>query len=109
MEDLWNFPGSSVVKNPPANAGAVGSIPESGRPPGEGNGNSLQYPSLGNSMDRGAWQATVHGVKKELDLVTEQQQKTFDVSTSNHCEWNFSFFRAAKSIQSCPTLQLYGL
>ena len=62
------FPGDSGVKCLPANAGAVGSIPESGRPPGEGNGNSLQYPSLGNSTEKGAWQATVHGVKKELDM-----------------------------------------
>ena len=43
-------------------------IPRSGRSPGEGNGNQLQYPCLGNPMDRGAWQATVHGVTKELDM-----------------------------------------
>ena len=49
-------------KNPPANAGEVGSIPGLGRSPGEGNGNPLQYSCLGNPMDRGAWQATVHGV-----------------------------------------------
>ena len=52
------FPGS-VLKNPPANAGDVGSIPGSRRPPGGGNGNPLQYSCLGNPMDRGAWQATV--------------------------------------------------
>ena len=46
------------------NAGDVGSIPGSGRSPGEGNGNSLQYSCLENSMDRGAWWATVHGVTK---------------------------------------------
>ena len=46
--------GGSVVKNPPVNAGDMGSIPESGRSPGEGNGNSLQYSCLENSMDRGA-------------------------------------------------------
>ena len=51
-------------KNPPANAGVVGSIPGSGRSPGEGNGNPLQYSCLGNAMDRGAWQATVHEVAK---------------------------------------------
>ena len=56
------FPGGSAVKNPPANAGDVGSIPESGRSPGEGNGNPLRYSCLGNPMDRGAWQATVHGI-----------------------------------------------
>ena len=46
------------------NAGDPGLIPESGRSPGEGNGNSLQYSCLENSMDGGAWQATVHGVTK---------------------------------------------
>ena len=54
-----------VVKNPPANAGdakGADSIPGSGRSPGEGNGNPLQYSCLENSMDRGAWWATVHGV-----------------------------------------------
>ena len=48
------FPGGSVVKNPPVNAGDVGLIPGSGRSPGEGNGNSLQYFSQGNPIDRGA-------------------------------------------------------
>ena len=63
------------VKNLPANAGDTGSIPGSGRSSGEGNGNPLQYSCLGNPMDRGAWQATVHGGHKnvELDLATKQQ------------------------------------
>ena len=52
------------VKNLPANAGDVGSIPGLGRYPGEGNGNPLQYSSLDNPMDRGAWQATVMGSQK---------------------------------------------
>ena len=56
-----------VVKNPPANAGDSSSIPGSGRSPGEGNGNQLEYYCQGNTMDRGAWQATVLGVAKELD------------------------------------------
>ena len=56
------FPGGSVVKNLPANIGDMGLIPGLGRSPGEGNGNPLQYSCLGNSMDRGAWWATVHGV-----------------------------------------------
>ena len=56
------------LKNPPAKAGNSGSIPESGRSPGEGNGNSLQYSCLGNLMDRGAWQAIVHGFEKESDM-----------------------------------------
>ena len=59
-----NFPTGSAVKNPPANAGDAGSIPGSGRSPGEGNSNPLQHPCLGNAMDRGAWQPTVHGGHK---------------------------------------------
>ena len=58
------------VKNPPANAGGtrdVCSIPGSGRSPGEGNGNLLQYYRLGNPRDRGGWQAMVHGLIEELD------------------------------------------
>ena len=61
---LVGFPGGSVVKNTPANAGDAGSIPV-GRYPGEGNSNPLQYSCLGNPMGRGAWLATVHGVTKE--------------------------------------------
>jgi len=69
------FPGGSVVKNLPANAGVTGSIPGSGRSPGEGNGNPLQYSCLGNPMDRGAWQAIVHRVAKvRHNLATKQQQ-----------------------------------
>ena len=59
-----DFPGGSVVKNQLANAGDMGSIHGSGRSLGEGNGNPLQYSSLENSMNRGAWRATVHGVAK---------------------------------------------
>jgi len=62
------FPGGSVVRNLPANAGDEGSIPGSGRPLGEGNGNPLQYSCMGNPMDRVAWWATVHRVGKESDM-----------------------------------------
>ena len=61
------FPGGAVVKNPPANAGDArdaDSIPGSGRSPGGGNSNPLQYTCLKNTMDKGAWQATVHGIAK---------------------------------------------
>ena len=61
------FPGGSVVKNPPANAGDTedtSSIPGSGRSLGIGNGNTLQYSYLENAMDRGAWQDTVYGGTK---------------------------------------------
>ena len=55
---------AQTVKNVPANAGDAGLIPESGRSPGGGNGNPLQYSCLENPMDRGALRATVHGVAK---------------------------------------------
>ena len=58
------FPGGSVLKNPPANAGDPSSVPGSGRSPGEGNGNPRQYSFLGNLMDRGARRAIVSGVAK---------------------------------------------
>jgi hypothetical protein len=59
------FPGGSVAKKPPANAADVGSIPEWGRSPQEGNGNAFLYSCLGNPMDREAWKPIVHGVTKE--------------------------------------------
>ena len=59
------FPPGSLVKNPPATAGDVGSIPgRLGRFPEGGNGNPLQYSWLGNPMDRGIWRATIHVVTK---------------------------------------------
>ena len=59
-----DFPGGSEVKASASSTGDLGSIPGSGRAPGEGNGNPLQYSSLENPMDGGAWWATVHGVAK---------------------------------------------
>ena len=58
------FPGGSVVKNSPANAGDVGSIPGSGQSPGVRKGNPLQYSCLENFKDRGAWWAIAHGAAK---------------------------------------------
>ena len=70
-DDCWapstvcsNFPGGSVVKNPPDNTEDTGSSPVSGTCPGGGDGNPLQYSCPKNSMDRQAWQATIHGVTK---------------------------------------------
>ena len=64
-----------MVKNPSANAGDTGLIPELGRSPREGNGNLLQHSCLGNPMNR-AWRSTAHVVTKEsdTDLATNQQQ-----------------------------------
>ena len=69
MRLLWCFSG----KESAANAEDAGSVPELGRCPGEGNGNPLQYSCWGNSMHRGAWWATVHGVHG-VDLATKLQQ-----------------------------------
>ena len=73
-EKKRGFPGGSVIKNLPTKAGDTGSIPGLGRSPAEENGNPLQYSCLGNPMNRGDWQATVHGVAKESDT-TEQLNK----------------------------------
>ena len=70
------FPDGTVVKNLPVNTGGdardTGSIPGSGRSPGGGNGNLLQYSCLGNPMDRGAWWATVHRVTKSQTQLSTQ-------------------------------------
>ena len=60
-----------MAKNPPANAGDASLTPVLGRSSREGNGNPLQYFCLGNPMDRGDWQATVHGVAKELNTTKQ--------------------------------------
>ena len=57
LRKIWGFPCGSVGKESACNAGDLGLIPGSGRSPGEGNGNPLQYPCLENLMDRGAWWA----------------------------------------------------
>ena len=64
-------------------AGDASSIPGLRRPPGEGNSNPFQYSCLGNPMDRGAWQATVHGVtKSQTRLITQQQQQESTIIVS---------------------------
>ena len=67
MINARSFPGGTMVKNPPANAGDAGDAgltPGSGRSPGGGNSSPLQYSCLENPMDRGAWQAAVQGFAK---------------------------------------------
>ena len=70
------FPGGPVVKkkNQPANERDMGSIPDPGRCPGEGNGNPLQCSGLGKPMDRVAWRATVRGDERESDTTVTKQQ-----------------------------------
>ena len=67
----WGFPGGSEVKASACSAGDLGLIPGSGRTPGEGNSNSLQYSCLENPMDGGAWWATVHGVAKSRTRLSD--------------------------------------
>ena len=71
---MKDFPGGSDGKKSACNAGDQGSIPQLGRSPGGGYGNSLQYSCLQNPMDRGAWWATVHGVANRDDWVTKHTQ-----------------------------------
>ena len=66
-----SFPGGSDGKEPACNAGDLSSIPGLGRPPEEGNGNPLWYSSLENPVDRGAWQATVHGVTESWTRLSD--------------------------------------
>ena len=76
---FMGFPGVLVVKILPANAGDkrdMGSIPESGRSPGGGHGNPLQYSCLENLMDRGAWRAIVHSVSQSQALLKQPSMHT---------------------------------
>ena len=76
---------SQWFKNPPANARdprEAGAIPASGRPPGEGNGNPLQYSCLENPIDRGAWWATVHGVTKSPTRLRDSARVHGELSSS---------------------------
>ena len=69
--NIWGFPGGSDSKESACNAGGPSSIPGSGRSPREGNGNPLQYSCLENSMDRGTWWATAHGVTKSRTQLSD--------------------------------------
>ena len=71
-----DFSGGSDSKESACNAGALGSIPGLGRSPGEENGNPLQYSCLENPKDRGAWQATVHGVTKTQTRLSDSHTHT---------------------------------
>ena len=88
------FPAGSEVRASACSAGDLGSVPGWGRSPGEGNGNPLQYSCLEDFMDRGAWQATVHGVAEELDT-TEQLENNNGtnrpIHQTNPRAFDFSF------------------
>ena len=90
---IMDFPGGSDSKESAFNVGDPGSIPGLGRPPGEGNSNPLQYSCWKNSMDRGTWQATVHGVAK-----SQTQLSDFHLLTRN-CAGAIGIY------QNCPKSQ----
>ena len=79
--DSCSFPGASVLKNPRANEGVVHAVLRAGRSPGEGNGNPLQYSCMGNPVNIGAWQGTVHGVAKSQ---TEKLHEYEQILASSH-------------------------
>ena len=87
------FPGGSDGKESACNAGDMGLIPGLGRSPGEGNDYPLQYSGLENSMDRGTWQATVHGVTKNwtrlsnFHYVIKQVTSTLATSCEELTHW----------------------
>ena len=96
-------------KESACNAGDAHSVPGLGRPPGEGNGNPLQYSCLGNPMDRGAWWATVHGVKKESDT-TERLNNNWTQLSLHSCglgQMQVEAFRAPFD-QVCLSVQASG-
>ena len=79
---IEGFPGNSNGKESACNAGDLGSIPGLGRSPGEGNDNPLQYSDLENSVDRGAWGATVHGAA-ESDTTEQLSAQTQNLHDSD--------------------------
>ena len=85
---FWLIHRALVVKKLPANAGDTGSIPGSGRSPGEGNGNPLQYSCLENPIDRGARWATFHGVTK-----SRTRLKWLSTHTLSPILWLVNFFK----------------
>ena len=93
---LNGLPCGSEVNASACNAGDLGSIPGSGRYPGEGNGNPLQYSCLENPMDRGAWWATVHGVAKSQTWPSDFTFTLLIVSLPVH-EHRMSLFRSSLS------------
>ena len=101
------FPGGSDGKESACNAGHLGSNPESGRSPGEGNGNPLQYSCLENPMDRGAWRATVHGVAKswiqlkQLSMHALAHQKCWDEIEALHLTSHLLFHLQSWLVSGC--------
>ena len=103
------FPGDSVVKNLSTNAGAVGetgSIPGTGRSPG--GGNPLQYSCLENSMDRGPWQATAHGVTKESNAAEATEHTLTHASSPYYLLLETDYSNEQNSPESLPSWHLHS-
>ena len=86
-------------KEPTCQAGNAGLISELGRSPGEGNGSPLQYPCLGNPMDRGVWSATVHGVAKRWTKVSDQIANSAHQMMRSWCSW--ALFQSSFPFKLC--------
>ena len=99
------FPGGSKVKASACSAGDLGLIPGSGRSPGEGNGNPLQYSCLENPMDRGAWWATVHGVAKSRTRLSDFTCSL--VHTIEHTPSSVSFLWHSRPVNKLSGQFLY--
>ena len=102
----WGFPGGAEVKASACNVGDLGSIPGSGRSPGEGNSNPLQYSCLENPMDGGAWWVTVHGSQTvghdwatSLHFHHREQEEPFPVRGKSH----YSIYEWARCCQYKPS------
>ena len=102
----WGFPGGSMVKTPPGNAGDAGDpglIPGSGRSPGGGHGNPLQYSCLENPMDRGAWCYSPWG-HKELDTTERLRTHALRMRNLSHRRL-WSLFRVSQLVRKGPGLE----
>ena len=92
----------SEIKNPPANAGGLSSIPGSGRSPGEGKGNPLQYECPGSPKDRGAWWAVVYRVVKSWTQGRSGAGSRSSARGKGHEEGGSAYAKAGSSLRSPP-------
>ena len=109
MDSTWASQVALVVKNPSASAGDASSIPGSARSPGEGNGNPLQDSCLGNLMDSGAWQATVHGVTKNQTRLSTRAESSSLQTVSSAVAWDRGGSRLPTFTLSPAALLVYVL
>ena len=96
---ILGFPGGSDGKESTCNAGLQGSVPGLGRAPGEGNGNPLQYSSLENPMDRGAWQAIVYGVAESQTWLSDEHFHFQWAFFSYADTWKWTYYILAQEAQ----------